>query len=391
MAEATTPTELPRVKLRSASPGPYVFKRMLGQVDPKARPGDLVAVYDKLDAPYGVGLYNPKSQIAVRMLARGRTDFSADTFFEERITEAVSLRRDFLKLDATTDAYRVVYGEGDGLSGLVVDRYANTLVVEFYALGMYQQRERIHAALGKLFSPTAIVERASDHAQSMEGFRLSPKPAPSVLIQENGVRFRVDLAGGYKTGFFCDQRDNRLALASLCAGKSVLDCCSYTGGFGVYAKKLGKAETVTCVDLDAEAIAMVGKNAGLNQVRIETVQADAFPYLRQAGENKRSWDVVVLDPAKLISSREDFAEGRQKYYDLNRLGLSVVKKGGLLVTCSCSGLFSWEDFATAVRGAAVRAGVRLQLLRKSGAGPDHPLVPDFPEGEYLKVMWYKVA
>jgi len=395
MAKPETPRThtgtLPWIRLRSASSGPYVYKRMLGDVGPTATFGDLVAVYDKTDAPYGVGLYNPKSQIALRMLTRGRTDFSGESFFEERLGEAAALRRDLLKLDATTDAYRVVYGEGDGLSGLVVDKYADALGVEYYSLGMHRQRERILGALQKLYPGAAMVERASEHTQKMEGFRIKTENAPSVLIKENGVRFRVDLGGGHKTGFFCDQRDNRLALSTFTAGKTMLDVCSSTGGFGLYAKKLGGAESVTAVDLDPEAVAMVGKNAGLNQVRIEAVCADAYPYLRQAGENKRAWDVVVTDPHKLISNKDEFAEGRQKYYDLSRLALGVVKKGGLYIACSCSGMLDWEGFSTIVRGAAVRAGVRLQLLRKSGAGADHPIAIDFPEGEYLKVFWFRVT
>jgi len=170
----------------------------------------------------------------------------------------------------------------------------------------------------------------------------------------------------------------------------VLDVCSNTGGFGLYAKKLGGAASVTCVELDPEAEAMARRNAGLNQVKLETVCADAFPYLRQAGVNKRRWGLIVLDPYKLIGSREEFGEGRQKYFDLNKLAMGLIEDGGVLVTCSCSGLLGWEEFARIVRGAAAAAGKRLQIFRRSGPGADHPVAADFPEGEYLKLFWCRV-
>jgi 23S rRNA (cytosine1962-C5)-methyltransferase len=364
---------------------------MIDEVDPAARPGDIVAVYDKAEAPYGVALYNPKSLIALRLLARGIPAFGVEEFFAEKLGRAAEFRRDVLRLDGRTDAYRVVHDHGDGLPGLVVDRYGKDLVLEFYSLGMFKQADRIERILGGLFPGARFTHRASSHTQSMEGFRIEEVPSRRTRIQENGVAFEVDLAGGHKTGFFCDQRENRLFASGLASGRRVLDVCSFTGGFGIYAKKLGGAQEVTCVELDPEASETCRGNADLNKVKVRQVCVDAFPYLRQMAANKQTCGMLVLDPYKLIASREGYKLGRQKYLDLNKLALSVVETGGILVTCSCSGLLPWQEFEGLVRTAAGVAGRRVQVFKKSGAGPDHPVVVDYPEGEYLKVLWCRVV
>jgi 23S rRNA (cytosine1962-C5)-methyltransferase len=389
-APSTHSGPLPWIKLRSAASGHQLFKRMVASADPKAKPGDVVMVYDKSDAPYGLALYNPKSLIALRLLHRGRYDGDLDSFFAARIDKALELRRELFLLDKSTNAYRVAHDQGDGLPGIAIDRYDDAFVLEIYSLGMLQQAARIERAIKARFPEAVFVRRASPHTESMEGFKLKPGQPLKRRISENGVLFEVTPSGGYKTGFFCDQRDNRLALAQLCAGKQVLDVCSYTGGFGLYAKKLGGAGEVTCVELDPDNIDQLKRNAGINQVRVEPVCVDAFPYLRQQAMNGRFWDVVVLDPYKLIANRESYGLGRHKYADLNRLGMSVVTKGGLLVTCSCSGMLSWDEFQQIVRTSAGSAGRRVQILRKSGAGIDHPVAVDHPEGEYLKVLWCRV-
>jgi len=381
---------LPWVKLRSASATANIFKRMIGETDPKARPGDLVAVYDKIGAPYGVALYNPKSLITLRLLTRELAGFDAEDFFTKRIARAVELRRSLLKLDAATDAYRVVYDQGDGLPGLVVDRYGDFIVLEFYSLAMFRQAERLERLLALHYPGAKFIRRASDHTLSMEGFRLDPQSRAVARVQEHGVLFEADLSGGHKTGFFCDQRDNRLAAAGFAEGRRVLDVCSYTGGFGLYAAKLGQAREVTAVELDPAACALIRKNAQLNGVKIETVCVDAFPYLRQMGANHQTYGLVVLDPYKMIASREGYQLGRQKYVDLNRLALAVVEEGGILVTASCSGMLGWEEFQQTLRTAAGSARKRVEIFRKSGAGPDHPIAVDHPEGEYLKVLWCRV-
>ena len=380
---------LPWAKLRSAPAGPQAFKRMIDAVDPRAKAGDLVAVYDKQGAPYGIGFYNPKSLISLRILGR-ETAADSEAFFAARLDQAIKLRRDLLKLDEVTDAYRLVHDYGDGMPGIVIDRYGEAFVLEFYSLGMLHQAERIERLLKARFPGARMVRRASEYTQKMEGFQLKPGPEVRVRVQEHGVLFEVTPSGGYKTGFFCDQRDNRLAAAGLAAGRRVLDVCSYTGGFGIYAKTRGNAAEVTCVELDPEASEAARRNANINQARVKTVTADAFPFLRQMGANQERFGLVILDPYKLIASREKYAEGRQKYIDFNRLALAIVEEGGFFVTCSCSGLVTSSDLQDFVRAAAGSAGRRVQVLRKTGAGPDHPFAVDYPEGEYLKVLWCRV-
>ncbi len=383
---------LPRVKLSHAPAGPNAFKRMIDTAD-RAEPGQLVAVYDKNGNPYGTALYNPRSQIALRIIDRGNPEeFRLQEFFDEKVSRAVALRRDTLKLWDSTDACRLVHDYADGLPGLTVDIYKDQVALEFYSLGMYRLWPNIEAAFKKHFPDAAFHHRATAYTQEMEGFKLKPEPGPAhkTRITENGVQFEVDLKAGYKTGFFCDQRDNRLYASRFAAGKKVIDLCAYTGGFGVYAAKLGGATEVTCVELDPEASAQCRRNANINKVKVDAVCADAFTYMRQMIELKRRYGLVVLDPYKLVSSREDREKGIFKYRDFNRIALSLVEEGGIFVTCSCSGMVSMDEFSFIIRGAAANAGRRVQILKKAGAGPDHPVAADYPEGEYLKCVFCRV-
>jgi 23S rRNA (cytosine1962-C5)-methyltransferase len=210
-------------------------------------------------------------------------------------------------------------------------------------------------------------------------------------IREHGVRYEVDFVEGHKTGFFCDQRDNRRRLAALVAGKRVLDLCCYSGGFSVSAALAGAAE-VTGVDLDEAAVAMARRNANLNQARVSWVHCDAFSYARQMRDNGKRWDVVILDPPKLVHGRDDESatEGRRRYEDLNGLGMMITEPGGLLVTCSCSGMLPAEEFEDIVCRMALRTRRRLQILDRTGAGGDHPVMSNSPEGRYLKLIWARV-
>ncbi len=219
----------------------------------------------------------------------------------------------------------------------------------------------------------------------------SPGLPARVTIHEHGVRFRVVFEGGHKTGFFCDQRDNRRDLARFCNDRSVLDACCYTGGFGLHALVRGQARDVTGVDLDEKAIALARDNANLNQVRPTFVHADAFGYMRQMAQNGRTYGVVVLDPPKLIPGRLDIASGKRKYFDLNVLAMGLVEPGGLLLSCSCSGLLSPEEFLILLRAAARQAGRSAQVLAVTGAAPDHPVGLDALEGAYLKAVWLRMG
>lgn len=379
---------------------------MVGGIDPAARPGDVVTVYDKGGNLFGRGLFNPRSQIAVRMLAHRDVPID-DAFWRGRLEQAVALRR-MLRLDEETDAYRLVHSEGDGLSGLIVERYADCLTVELFSLGMFQRVQSIAAALTALLGPPTtldrpqraaatwrVVVRADAQIEQIEGFKVPPAAgspdARSTVIREHGVRYRVDPAGGHKTGFFCDQRDNRRRLARLCRDATVLDVCCYTGGFGLCAKLLGGAREVTSVDLDENAIAGARENVNLNQTRVDLVQADAFVYLRQMLATGRQYDVVVLDPPKFATARDEYETALARYYDLNVLGAQAVRPGGLLLTCSCSGLVSREVFVETVLRAVRRTGRMLQMLELSGAGGDHPVMLNCPESAYLKALWGRVV
>ena len=382
---------LPRVKLSHAPAGPNAFKRMVDIAD-RAEAGQLVAVYDKNNNPYGVAIYNPRSQIMLRIISRENPDeFLVEKFLDDRVTRAVAFRRDVLKIPQTSDAYRLVHDYADGLPGITVDVYKDQIALEFYSLGMYRLWPYIEAAFKKHFPGASFHHRASSYTQEMEGFNIKPEAAPAhkTRVTENGVQFEVDLKAGYKTGFFCDQRENRQYAATFAPGRKMIDICSYTGGFGIYGAKAG-AEAVTCVELDPEACEMSKRNANINKVKIDVACADAFTYMRQMLELKRRYGLVVLDPYKLVANREERDKGIFKYRDFNRLALSLVEEGGIFVTCSCSGMVSMDEFSFIVRGAAANSGRRVQIFKKSGAGPDHPVAADYPEGEYLKAIWARV-
>ena len=300
-----------------------------------------------------------------------------------------------LGLDRETNAYRVVHAEGDGLSGLIVDRYDDVLSVEIFSLGMYQRIGPILSLLADRLGTTHFRVDVDERVALQEDFSgrplASPQLPPRVTIQEHGIRYRIHFEEGHKTGFFCDQRDNRRDLARFCAGRSVLDLCCYTGGFGLNALVRGKAREVTCVDLDEKAVALARENGNANQVRLDVVHADAFGYLRQMGLNGKTFGVVVLDPPKLIPDRDEIAPGKRKYFDLNVLAMKLVEPGGVLVTCSCSGLLAAPEFLALLRAAARKAGRPAQLLALAGAAADHPVALDALEGAYLKVAWLRMG
>jgi 23S rRNA (cytosine1962-C5)-methyltransferase len=352
---------------------------------------------------FAYGIYNPRSELAVRLYAWWG-QWPDEAFWQSKVRDAVSLRRDILKLDNTTDAYRVLHGESDGTPGLVVDRYGDCLSAEVFSLGMYKRCEPIMAMLAKELGTKHYLIQECPQFISQEGCSVanisSPELPSSVTITENGVKYRVHFGTGHKTGFFCDQRDNRRRLSELCHGKSVLDLCCYTGGFSVQAAKAGNASEVTGVDLDAEPLVTAKKNADINQTRVRFVQSDAFAFMRDMLRIGRQYDVVVLDPPKLIRSRAELEEGSHKHFDLNRLALQLVKPGGLLLTCSCAGLLDDESFHGIVRSAAKATGFdesgsplpprTLQILHSHGASPDHPVVAHCPETGYLKSIWARV-
>lgn len=383
----------PAVRLKNAwkSTHPWIFQRLVEKPAQKPKPGTIVDVYGVEGDWIGRGFYNGHSRIAVRIL-ENNPDVEVDAgWFARKIAEAVSLRRDVLKLDAVSDAWRVCHSEGDGLSGLVVDRYGDLLVVEFFSAGMFRHREWIYEALKAQFPGCRFYSFADEHVQKQESFDFrGSEPVQPEVITEYGVKFRADPAGAHKTGFFADQRENREWLSQQVEGKSVLDLCCNTGGFAVYAAARGASEVIG-VDIDADVIEIAKANGKLNNVRPRFIQADIFPWLRDAGIRGDQYDVVILDPAKMTRDREQIIPALKKYLDMNKLAMGVVKPGGLFATFSCTGLVSEEQFLDMLRRAAYYAGRTVQVLKVAGAGADHPWLAQVQESRYLKAVFCRVV
>ena len=385
--------EKPWVHLKTFTSKPNIFRSMIGDVSSDAPQGDIVTAYDKQGSFLGYGFWNAGAPIALRIVKTtpGKPD---DAWFEGAIRKAASLRKDLLKLDADTDAYRVINGDADFLSGLVVDRLGDVLSIEVSSIGVMRRLPRWIPILHDAVGTKREIVQVDPHVARIEGIMPTDVPKSAVRfvkIKEFGVVQEVDFAEGHKTGFFCDQRDNRRRFANLCAGRRVLDLCCYTGGFSVAAKLAGATE-VTGVDLDEKAIEMAKRNMNLNQTRVEFVHADAFSWIRQMQKNGKTWDVVLCDPPKFVDSRdvELEAEGLKKYNDLNVLAMQLVAPNGIFVTCSCSGLVTADAFEELVCKAAHRYQKRLQIFDRTGPGSDHPNVSHHPEGRYLKVLWTRV-
>ena len=380
------------LKIERRSKHPWIFQKMVEKPELKPKPGTIVDIVDRDGAFAGRGFYNGHSRIALRVLTTDPDEAVDEAFFARKIAQAVQLRREVLKLDAVTDAYRVIHSEGDGLSGLVVDRFADTLVIEYFSAGMFKQRDLIKRCLLQHFPNAQIYAYAEDHVQKQESFDLAHPPAPKpMVIHEHGVKFHAAPGSKHKTGFFADQRDNRKLLAEFCADARVLDLCCNSGGFGIYAKTIGGASDVVGIDLDEEILEIAEQNARLNKVKVRFIQADIFAWLRDVAANPdKKFDVVILDPAKMTRDREQVIPALKKYLDMNKLAMGAVKPGGILLTCSCTGLVSEEQFLDMLRRAAFYANRTLQVIKVSGAGADHPWQAHVPESRYLKAAFCRV-
>jgi 23S rRNA (cytosine1962-C5)-methyltransferase len=403
------PARLPGVQVKSVGLHPLLYRKRIERADRDARPGDIVEVFDSRHELVGYGLYNPKAELALRMIG-GPAELPDEGFWQRKLAAAVELRRSVLRLDDATDAYRLIHAEADGLSGLVIDKLGDCLSAECFATGMYQRAEAVLQLLAPLVGTQHWIVRAGPASLSQEGFEGAEQKSPDmpsrITIHEFGTRFRIDFAESHKTGFFCDQRDNRKMLASFCKEKTVLDLCCYTGGFAIQAKKLGGASEVIGVDLDEAPLALARENANLNQVRVKFAQADAFAYIRDMLAGGRKFDVVVLDPPKLIRSRAELEDGTRKHFDLNRLAMRLVAPGGIMLSCTCAGLLTADEFLRMIYASARQAGDQIspatdqgfarhaprhvQILAKTGAAPDHPIAANCPETEYLQAVWMRV-
>jgi 23S rRNA (cytosine1962-C5)-methyltransferase len=393
---------------------PNIFRKRIERAEGNPQPGDWVAVYATDMDPnenqqkhepllFGYGIYNPRSEVAVRLYF-WQTQLPTLADWDALLSQAVHLRHHTLQIPKTTNAYRVLHGESDGFPGLVVDRYGDCLSAEVFSLGMAQRATEILERLHPLLGTKHALVRPSPQFTSQEGGIWQDSKSEQfpayVTIEENQVKYRIHFGTGHKTGFFCDQRENRAILASHAAGKSVLDVCCYSGGFSVAAAKSGQASEVVGVDLDEEALVMAKKNADINDVRVRYVHADAFAYMRDMARNNRQFDIVVLDPPKLIRSRTELEEGTRKHIDLNRLAIQLVKPGGILLTCCCAGLLDGPSFMQVVQSAARATGTNpdgtrargrvVQIFETRSAAMDHPVATHCPETGYLKAYWCRI-
>jgi 23S rRNA (cytosine1962-C5)-methyltransferase len=337
------------------------------------------------------GLYSPKSQIRVRLLTWEREEIDPE-FFLRRISKASVLRSELLPF---TNAYRLVNGEGDFLAGLVIDRYDDFFVCQFLTEGMDSMRLAAVEALAKLFPENSIYERSEGSVREQEelpdrtGVLAGNEPPDLIRIEEREAKFLADIKTGQKTGFFLDQRDNRLLLSSLAQDKTVLNCFAYSGAFTVAAFK-GGAKQVISVDSSRTALDVAQQNANLNGLSVPSaafVKGDVFAYLKNSQEE---FDVVVLDPPSLAPRRADVDAAAGGYKFLNLHALRRTKPGGLLLTFSCSQHVSADLFQKIVFGAAADSGRNVRILKRLGAPPDHPVSIFHPEGEYLKGLLLSV-
>ena len=371
--------------------GPRVFAKNVRRVGDDAQAGGMVAVRDGEGEHLGWALFHPRSQIALRLLSR---EAEAPTLESLRARATRAAQRRLNDPSVPEEVCRILHGEADGFPGLLVDRYGPILAAEAHSLGSVFLFRAIvpalHEALGTEHFQIIFDERSARAEGERPGTKRSDGAPPFLRIEEGGVRYELDFARGHKTGFFCDQRENRAAFAALAEGKRVLDVCSYTGGFSLSAA-IGGAEDVLAIDLDEDAISQAKRNANLNGAavarRTKFVHADAFSYLRQLQRNERQFDLIVVDPPKFIPNRRSWEEGIARYHDINKLAIPLLAPGGDYLTCSCSGLLTSLELQETVRRSARLAP--LQILRKTGAGPDHPVGLDFPEGEYLKALWMR--
>lgn len=384
---------LPQIQLKSDRvPGhPWVWSAQVVKPAERIPPGSVVDVVDARGRFIGRGFWNGHARVALRLLTTSPDETIDNDWIATRLARAVALRRELLRLDDVSDAWRVVHSEGDGLSGLVVDRYANHLVVEYFAAGMWRFRDVIHAELQKHFPGASLYWFAEQHVQRQESFDVRSNDAPSAVdVHEHGLAFHAAPGLGHKTGFFADQRDNRARFAQLARGRRVLDLCCNAGGFAVHAMKAGALEA-TGVDADAAILEVARENARLNGVEARFEQGDVFEWLRAAIARGETWDAVVLDPPKLTRDRNQVVNALKKYFAMNRTALDVIEPGGILLTCSCTGLVGEDDFLEMIRRVALNAGRDIQVLHVDGAGADHPVASNVPENRYLKAAFCRVG
>lgn len=342
------------------------------------------------DKPLGTVFVNPHALICGRLISRDPTHGMTPQRLTQRMEVALELRQRLFD----KPFYRWVFGDSDGLSGLVIDRFGDTVVVQISSAGMEHMKEAIVRAIQRLTQASSIVLKNDGKMRKVEGLenyveQAHGSAADMLQLEENGVKFEVPLAGGQKTGWFYDHRMNRARLQAYAPGKRVLDVFSYVGGWGIQAASAG-ATSVTCIDSSASAIESVHHNARLNGLtNVDTIEDDAFDALKALADDKQKFDIVVLDPPALIPRRRDQKAGEQAYARLNQLGLRLLERDGLLVSASCSMHLSQEKLVDIIRGSGRKIDRFVQLLEQGHQAPDHPIIPGIAETDYIKACFVR--
>ena len=369
----------------------WIFSGAVADYPGEAAPGETVEVFDAKNNFLARAAYSPDSQLIARVWTFDRDEQIDEAFFARRIKAAVDYRH-FLKLDDPKGGCRLINSEGDGLPGLVVDRYAGVLVIQITSAGIEFHRDTIVKLLAEITGAASIYERSDVSVRAKEGLAersgllYGAQPPNPVIIEENGARFAVDVRHGQKSGFYFDQRCARAAVAAYADGRTVLNAFSYTGAFAVSALLAGAGHVIN-IDSSAPALKQAAHNLEMNKIkpeRYENRTADVFTELRRLVEEGRKFDLVILDPPKFIESQKALVRGCRAYQDIARLGYRLLNPGGLLFNFSCSGLMTPELFQKITADAALDAGVRARLVRHLEQAPDHPVSLAVPEGFYLK-------
>ncbi|TVO67915.1 class I SAM-dependent rRNA methyltransferase [Denitromonas ohlonensis] len=377
---------------------PWIYDSAVAQLDGRARPGDTVTVLADSGKVLGKASWSPESKIRARMWTFDPDETVDHAFFKRAVAASVARRQTHPAL-AGQDGLRLIHGESDGLPGVVVDRYGPVVVMQLTSAGADKWRDAIVAALVQATGCEAVYERSDSDVRGREGLEpvtgcvYGELPADLSII-ENGVRMAVDVVGGHKTGFYLDQRDNRRLTGELAAGRRVLNCFCYTGGFSLQALA-GGATSALSIDSSGPALTTAAANLAMNPQldagRAEWREADVFAALRELREAGERFDMIILDPPKFAPSAAHAERAARAYKDINMYGFRLLNPGGLLMTYSCSGGIGIELFHKIIAGAASDAGVDGRILHRLGASPDHPVGLSVPEGEYLKGLTCQVG
>jgi len=377
---------------------PWVFSGAVQSVEGGPGSGETVAIHTVDGRFLAWGAFSPSSQIRARVWSWDENQKIDPDFLRKRIHNAILLRETWI--DQTgTNAYRLIHAESDGLPGLIVDRYGEALVMQVLSAGIERWRDEIVHLLAEMLNPKTIYERSDVAVRELEGLPVrtgllyGKQPDQPILIKENNLKYKVDILGGQKTGFYLDQRDNRQFCQTISANKSVLNCFAFTGGFTVNSLA-GGASSVLSIDSSEEAIHLAKENTLINQGSLdkcEWIVGDVFEELRLLRDQGRQFDLIILDPPKFAPTASQAQKAARGYKDINLYGFKLLKPGGVLMTFSCSGGIDEAFFQKIVADAALDAGVDAQILQRLNQAADHPTHLAFPEGAYLKGLVVRVG